>query len=248
MITIKICHANDVVRDGWKVVEHITSITEVEEHLASPNFDWSEGTCVRVSSIRTSSDVSIVYDGIFNQETLVNVGPNSSVTSQFSWSYSDVSFRYLKDFGWVKAWRHCRSPRWMIEGVKNIISPMMILRTVCDVIELAHKQSGDTRRIILKAIDGVRKFSTDEIDFDDLQKIEARVPKTIDRYDDMLRSTNFMLDSVSNINAASDAVFYAASVFANNKLNFRHEEAIAEFMRIIHKNIPFYDIAKVITK
>lgn len=242
--TIEITHANDMIREEWKVVERLDHASEIEEHLASPNFEWSEGTCVRVMSNLGDA----VYVGIYNADTLVDVGPESEITERFDWMYNEAASGYLRAYGWMDSWKYCNEPAWMLEAVALLVDKKMIIRCAAEIMVFANDNSNDSRKYIRNATDAVHDYSTGRLEFTELSNVFEELPQRIPSGDYLLGAVKSLAATTLSPGGAMDVAYLILSFFIGQDTELEYAEAKNRISDIVRKYIPFYEIAKAITK
>lgn len=66
-----ITHPNDMIHKPWRWVADIEDYEDVPHHIASPNFEWSYGTCVKVTH-----DDQIIGAGAYSNSEFIRININ----------------------------------------------------------------------------------------------------------------------------------------------------------------------------
>lgn len=88
----------------------------IKQHLESPSFQTFDGLLVQCIFRRTKS---IHFTGMFENDTLVDLGINSWQMDLGRWNYSEHCHIFREHAGnFVDAWRECPKATWLLWALK----------------------------------------------------------------------------------------------------------------------------------
>lgn len=128
---VKICHANDLLRGAWKVVDTFDRLEMSADFIDSPPFEPSDGLIFRI--INTKNDF-ILYESINDTMT----GWDTPLLQKYPFDYDDECVNFANEFSLAQMWCEATDPMWLTTWLSRI---MPSRESVCVANELAHSVS-----------------------------------------------------------------------------------------------------------
>lgn len=238
MPILEIAHPNDIVLGKWREVGEFTD-SEIADQLASPEFEWYEGLCVRI--ILGRSFRVIDTQRIYSVSSCVHVGPWSTVVKNHPWSLNDQSNGYLLKNGWIQAWAECDNALWMMNGVLNFIPLKTLVQCAARCVQKAltsiNRYENGRENAYLVA-DAVYQYVSGDITEGQLNGNIRSFP--VPMVGDIARAIDQLVFSINSPFSAEQTVFYALRIIG--------EDSRPLLAEVVREQIPFYEIAVKLVK
>lgn len=228
MTILQIAHANDVIGNHWTDVDDI-DILDLPHHLASPTFEWEDCLVVRCGT----------YTGIYNTKECVDVSANSRIVLSMNWEFGidvvDIS-NFVKGKSLVERWFDCPNGMWMLYPYRNILSKQQFIRVVLKALSLVEMNTQPWRTTIDKINE---KLKNDRVSlgyqfeywsgtsFPSEQRMQATI-------------------ILQGIQAIDMDIPYSYTYDVLRSLKRIKPEI--NIKKLIQAEIPFYEIAKIVTR
>lgn len=156
---IEITHANDVVSNIWKTVDRLESIEQIQDYIASPSFEWSAGTVVRV----VGDEYGILHNTLaYNDRECVDVSYNSDAYKKSKWTYSGIE-RELLGRSIPSQWVHCSHAGLMFSGI-FCVSPLKTkIDALCACGDLVMPYVRKNKEKCQALLNTVRRYGNGEV-------------------------------------------------------------------------------------
>lgn len=219
---LEIIHPNNVVDGFWREVERPSSLEDAMDHLSSPTFEWSIGTCVRVHD-----GTNILYSGIYNHTECVDVGADSECVRRFQWTNG---FRKGSLF---ERWHTCSNATVMLESVAPVISKQTMARAAVACIRVnPNFENSDLN--IKRLATQIEKWSNSDCSIHQLQYTADWAQSSIGWLAPVITPVTWVSRDDYNRIVSSTPTKLSTSDYVNRQLQMSYA---------IRKSVPFYEIA-----
>lgn len=236
--TLETCHANDLVQDAWKVVDEISSIKSLNDHLASPSFDWHPGLCVRVRSKGTI----VMYSGIFNDHHVVDVGPASQVMAKFPMDASDQSMNFSENLSALQCWSKSHSGSWLFQWLGPVLTRAECAKVCYELIKTVHPYYSFNYQASRQMIEAVAVWIEYQDNNDEIR--ECIYKSSIVEVSAIVDAGEVCIQKDHNLMIAYAAQCALDTVTAMiNSCKVTAPQASQIVVDIVRNNLPFHEIA-----
>lgn len=235
MYILQICHANELIHDGWITVDEFHD--DVESHLASPSFEVCAGLLARVLK-----DDSVFYSCIFKEDRWMSVGTDHPFANKFGWdSIFDAWTRSLKGTTLINYCALLSIPRiYLIRAAFQCVSiPLESLPT-------RYKNPRYALKIISRWLNG--ESLDDDLKNVILKDLSESIESSLSRRNQaLIRSVKYLMQGIDRPERATSAVIDATYGYAC-KDGLSTSDLVAQgtinekFATIVRETIPFSEV------
>lgn len=229
---VQIAHPNEIILGRWQRVAEVSSLQEAMEQIESPSFEWYEGLCVRVRENNKN-----IFDGIYVNSHVVNVGPRSDILYVHSWSRNGESSDFLRDYGWIEAWHSSPNPVWMTSGSCRLSSKESICRCGTEMMKSVLSPG-----FYLDIVNVIANHTS----LDEVHEAWNTMPEPFGITDHAVLGISELVRTLVEPVNLSDVAYHAMV------LDISREGQLAErnknLVRIVQNTMPFHEIALKLVK
>lgn len=229
--TLYLAHANTLMEHGWKIHEASTDVP-LEDTLASPSFEWGEGTLVKAMDRNGNT----LYTGAFNDTECVDIGPDSKAIRKF-----EKGEVFVPQYSLIRRWSLCPKPEQMMTMVYDVLPKPIIVGCLHEIASYVLRREQPASAAMKDLLDGIQRWINGDINNYELGLLDSRfLMITQGVYDSVQSCVSYAASSVyDNIAHAPLCVEYASLACGDMD---------ATLCKIIRTHVPLYEIIRVAVK